>query len=276
MTKRARVPACGRVVLVGAGPGDPDLLTLRAARALADADLVLYDALVDPRVLALAPTAARFYVGKRRGRHAMAQETIHGLLHRAARRGQTVVRLKSGDPFVLGRGGEEALFCHEAGIACEIVPGVSSAVAAPASIGIPVTHRGVSPGFLVLSAVPATHYETILPSLAPGSITVVLMMALGARRAIAELLLEAAWPSELPAAVVLGATTPAEWSWRGALGELSSMEIPEDRMDLPGVIVLGPAVRISDALGPAVNRSLAEHRSRENPKEATCHPTQAR
>src|SRR6185295_11647707 len=119
----------GLVSLVGAGPGDPDLLTRRAAQRLAEADLVLYDALVDPAVLELAGKAQRFYVGKRAGRHHVTQEQIHRILIRAARRGQRVVRLKGGDPFVFGRGGEEALALAEAGIAFEVIPGVSASIA---------------------------------------------------------------------------------------------------------------------------------------------------
>ena len=133
----------GFVSLVGAGPGDPDLLTRKAADRLADADLVLYDALVDPATLALAPTAQRVFVGKRAGRPQVRQEFIHWLMIRAARAGKKVVRLKGGDPFVFGRGGEEGLALAAAGISFEVVPGVSSAIAAAALAGIPVTHRGV-------------------------------------------------------------------------------------------------------------------------------------
>ncbi len=134
----------GHVSLVGAGPGDPDLLTVRAARALAAADLVLYDALVSAETLALAPRAQRFCVGKRAHRPSFRQETIHAVMIRAARRGKRVVRLKGGDPFVFGRGGEEALALRAAGVPFDVVPGISSAVAAPALSGIPVTHRGLA------------------------------------------------------------------------------------------------------------------------------------
>ena len=116
----------GFVSLVGAGPGDPELLTLRALRRLRDADLVLYDALVEPELLELAPQAKRFFVGKRAGRHSIDQDGIHRLMIRAAQRGERVVRLKCGDPFVLGRGGEEALALEAAGIAYEVVPGLSA------------------------------------------------------------------------------------------------------------------------------------------------------
>ena len=131
----------GHVSLVGAGPGDPGLLTRRAAAVLRRADLVLYDALVDERVVALARRAQRFYVGKRAGRHALSQHEIQSVLISQAGRGRHVVRLKGGDPFVFGRGGEEAQALEQAGIPYEVIPGVSSAIAAPASAGIPLTHR---------------------------------------------------------------------------------------------------------------------------------------
>jgi uroporphyrin-III C-methyltransferase len=215
----------GRAILVGAGPGDPDLLTVRAARALASADLVLYDALVDARILDLAPRAQRFYVGKRAGRPAIAQTTINALLVRAARRGRTVVRLKSGDPFVLGRGGEEAIACGAAGVPVEVVPGVTSAIAGPGAFGIPVTHREVSPGFLVLSAVPKVHYQSVLQAIPPRAVTVVLLMAIGARREIASFLEEHGWPLDLPAAVVIGACTP-EASLADAVSEATARARP--------------------------------------------------
>jgi uroporphyrin-III C-methyltransferase len=131
----------GFVSLVGAGPGDPGLLTRTALHRLKRADLVLYDALVGDDIVSLARRARRFSVGKRAGRASVRQETIHALMIRAARRGLRVVRLKGGDPFVFGRGGEEALALRAAGVPFEVIPGVSSAVAAPALAGIPVTHR---------------------------------------------------------------------------------------------------------------------------------------
>lgn len=146
----------GFVSLVGAGPGDPDLLTIRAVDRLRAADLVLYDALVDRAALRHAPQARWAYVGKRAGRHSISQETIERVMIRRALRGERVVRLKSGDPVVFGRGGEEALALAAAGIPCEIVPGVSSAVAAAALSGIPVTHRGLASAFVVVSGMPKT------------------------------------------------------------------------------------------------------------------------
>src|SRR5712692_1785277 len=141
----------GHVSLVGAGPGDPGLLTRTAIGRLRAADLVLYDALIDDRILRYARKAQRFFVGKRAGRQALTQAAIHGVMIRAARRGRRVVRLKGGDPFVFGRGGEEMLALQGAGVSCDVVPGVSSAIAAPALAGIPVTHRGAAAAFHVVS-----------------------------------------------------------------------------------------------------------------------------
>ena len=143
--------ALGRVSLVGAGPGDPELWTLRALRRVEEADLVLYDALVDAEALRRLTRAQCFCVGKRAGRASVKQETINRLMIRAARQGKRVVRLKGGDPFVFGRGAEEMLVLAHAGIAVEVVPGVTTAVAAGEAAGIPVTHRKMASGFLVLT-----------------------------------------------------------------------------------------------------------------------------
>src|SRR5215475_4812507 len=141
----------GFVSLVGAGPGDPELWTLRALRRVEEADLVLYDALVDAESLRRLTRAQCFCVGKRAGRASVKQDTINRLMVRAARQGKRVVRLKGGDPFVFGRGAEEMLVLARAGISVEVVPGVTSAVAAPEAAGIPVTHRQMASGFLVLT-----------------------------------------------------------------------------------------------------------------------------
>jgi len=212
----------GFVSLVGAGPGDPDLLTRKAADRLGDADLVLYDALVDPATLALAPTAQRIFVGKRAGRPQVRQEFIHQLMIRAARSGKKVVRLKGGDPFVFGRGGEEGLALAAAGISFEVVPGVSSAIAAAGLAGIPVTHRGVSAGFVVVSGHAEDAYRPVLQSLAPHSATVVVMMGLGRIAQIAELMLARGWNALTPAAVISGAGTLASDVWTTCLRDLSN------------------------------------------------------
>jgi uroporphyrin-III C-methyltransferase/precorrin-2 dehydrogenase/sirohydrochlorin ferrochelatase len=240
----------GFVWLVGAGPGDPELLTRRGARVLTAADLVLYDALVDPRVLELAPRARRFPVGKRAGRPSMRQETINRLMVRAARRGQRVVRLKCGDPFVLGRGGEEALALAAAGIGFEVVPGVSSAVAAAALAGIPVTHRGLSAGFVVVSGHAERAYGPVLDALAPHSLTVVVLMGLASRAAVAARLLARGWSPLTPAAVVRGASTLTAHAWTGTLGALPAAEIG-GAADAPGTIVVGAVVSLAAVLGRA-------------------------
>jgi uroporphyrin-III C-methyltransferase/precorrin-2 dehydrogenase/sirohydrochlorin ferrochelatase len=228
----------GFVSLVGAGPGDPGLLTRRGAERLATADVVLYDALVDAKILPLAPRAHCFYVGKRAGRPSVSQRTIERLLVRAALRGKRVVRLKCGDPFVFGRGGEEAQALAAAGIPFEIVPGVTSAIAAPALAGIPVTHRGLAAGFAVVSGHRDSTYGPILDGISPGSLTLVLLMGVGARHDIASRLLVRGWAAETPAAILLGASSEAAFAWTGSLAELGTAVLPSGA-DLPGTLVVG-------------------------------------
>lgn len=239
----------GFVSLVGAGPGDPDLLTRKAARRLAEADLVLYDALVDPEALELAPRARRFFVGKRARRQAIRQETIHWLMIRAARRGKRVVRLKCGDPFLLGRGGEEALALAAAGVPFEVVPGVSSAIAAPELAGIPVTHRGLASGFAVLSGHAEAAYRPILDGIAPNSLTLIVLMGLASRADLAAFLLERGWPRSTPAAILLAASTPAAFTWIGPLEALGRAVLPEDCADAPGTLVIGDVVSLASSIG---------------------------
>lgn len=234
--------APGLVSLVGAGPGDPELLTLKAARRLDAADLLLYDGLVQPALVARARRAQRFCVSKRAGRRTIAQATIERLMIRGARRGKRVVRLKCGDPFVLGRGGEEALALAAAGVPFEVIPGVSAAVAAPGLAGIPVTHRGLASGFAVVSGHAAAAFEPILSVIAPGSLTVVILMGLGRRAAIAQTLLDRGWPGGTPAAVVLAASTPEMRIWSGRLDALAGARLADGAGpggSLPGTIVVG-------------------------------------
>ncbi len=238
----------GRVSLVGAGPGDPELWTLRAVQRVREADLVLYDALVDATVLQGLTSAPCFSVGKRAGRESMRQETIHRLLIRAASRGKRVVRLKGGDPFVFGRGGEEALALARAGIDVEVVPGVTAAVAAPALAGIPVTHRGVASAFLVVSGHAPEAYAAALGSVAPGAVSIVVLMGLAARGEIAAWLVRHGWSEATPAAVVCGASTDAEWTWVGALGSLGEAMPPPGAA---GVLVIGHVVGVRDELARA-------------------------
>ncbi|HUJ27914.1 MAG TPA: uroporphyrinogen-III C-methyltransferase [Myxococcales bacterium] len=241
----------GLVSLVGAGPGDPELLTLRAVARLQQADVVLYDALVDPAVLAHAPHARRMFVGKRAGRHSIAQETIERVMIRRALRGERVVRLKCGDPFVFGRGGEEALAMAAAGVPCEVVPGVSSALAAAGACGIPLTHRGLASAFVVVSGHAPEAYGPMLSSLHPGAATVVILMGLGTRAATAAMLLARGWDPQTPAAVLLSATEPSAASWRGTLATLAWCDLPAQHPDSPGVIVVGAVVSLAGAVIPS-------------------------
>jgi uroporphyrin-III C-methyltransferase/precorrin-2 dehydrogenase/sirohydrochlorin ferrochelatase len=250
----------GLVSLIGAGPGDPDLLTVRAARTLALADIVFYDALVSPETLALAPRAQRFSVGKRCGRAAIRQETIHALLIRAARRGKRVVRLKGGDPFVFGRGGEEALALATAGVAFEVVPGLTNAVTAPALAGIPVTHRGLASAFVVVSGHSERAFRPVLESLAPGVATIVVLMGLHARATLAELLLARGFAARTPAAILFGASTEAACVWRGDLASLGAAEVPTAARDLPGTMVIGEVVSLADVIAA---RSVGSERQEE-------------
>jgi uroporphyrin-III C-methyltransferase/precorrin-2 dehydrogenase/sirohydrochlorin ferrochelatase len=246
------------VSLVGAGPGDPELLTLRAARRLAGAELVLYDALVDPGILELAPRAMCVAVGKRAGRLSTRQESINALLIRAARRGRRVVRLKCGDPFVFGRGGEEALALADAGIPYEIVPGITTAVAAPALAGIPVTHRGLASAFVVVSGHAETAWAPLLDSLAPHSATLVVLMGLGSRAALAERLLARGWLPATPAAVLLGISTPSQQVWRGELQSLGVADWADQGQ--PGTLVIGDVVGLARAGARAENAAAAQAR----------------
>jgi uroporphyrin-III C-methyltransferase/precorrin-2 dehydrogenase/sirohydrochlorin ferrochelatase len=244
----------GHVSLVGAGPGDPGLLTRRAAARLRAADLVLYDALVDSRVLRLAQNARRFFVGKRAGRPAIGQPAIHALMIRAARRGQRVVRLKGGDPFVFGRGGEEALALLAAGVPFDVVPGVTSAVAAPALAGIPVTHRGLSSALLVVSGHDEDAFAAAVRDVQPNQVTIVVLMGMGTRARLANRLMSAGWAPDTPAAIVAEASKRTQTVWRGTIDALAAARDRSEH-DGPATIVIG---RVA---GLAVVESAAESTS---------------
>jgi uroporphyrin-III C-methyltransferase len=233
----------GHVSLVGAGPGDPALLTRAAIARLRAAEFVLYDGLVDDRILRYARRARRFFVGKRAGRHAMTQTAIHALMIRAARRGRRVVRLKGGDPFVFGRGGEEALALQHAGISYDVVPGISSAIAAPAAAGIPVTHRGVASAFLVVSGHEAEAFASAIAQLQPNGVTVVVLMGLGRSAAIACDLIDRGWSRGTPAAVIVDASRAKQQVWRGTLEQLAAEESVMDTSGA-GTIVIGDVVAL--------------------------------
>ncbi len=233
----------GHVSLVGAGPGDPGLLTRTAIVRLRHADLVLYDALVDERILRYARKAQRFFVGKRAGRHALTQNAINALMIRSARRGKQVVRLKGGDPFVFGRGGEEALALRQAGVSFDVVPGVTNAVAAPAAAGIPVTHRGLSSAFLVVSGHEHAAFTSAIGQLEPNGITLVVLMGLGRSSTIACELIDRGWSRGTPAAIIVDGWTPDQQVWRGTLDELAIDRAAIDRNGA-GTIVIGDVVAV--------------------------------
>ena len=230
----------GIVYLVGGGCGGADLITVRGRRCLERADAVLYDDLVDEDLLVLAPAGAELvFVGKRRGRHSMPQEEINALLVSKAAAGKVVCRLKGGDPFVFGRGGEELAAVRAAGVGCLVVPGVSSAVAVPGGAGIPVTHRGVSRSFHVVTARAADTPDGLpedLEELARLPGTLVLLMGLSQLERIAGRLLGAGLPRWTPAAVISGKNAPR--AVRGTLGDIAE-RTREAGVETPAVIVVG-------------------------------------
>jgi len=223
------------VALVGAGPGDPELLTVRAATLLRAAEVVVHDALVGDRVLALVPDGAEVIdVGKRPGRP-VPQETISALLVELARQGRRVVRLKGGDPYVFGRGGEEALALLAAGIPFEVVPGITSSVAGPAAAGVPVTHRGISAAVTVVTGHrQAGQLAVDWRSLAKVGGTIVVLMGVSERATIAAELLAGGLDPATPVAAIHAATTSAEATLRCRLDELADAAV-----EPPATIVIG-------------------------------------
>lgn len=235
----------GIVYLVGAGPGDPGLLTLRGAEVLRTADVLVHDRLVAPALLELAPARAeRVDVGKRPGAPGPSQEEICGILIERARRGLRVVRLKGGDPFVFGRGGEEVLALARARVAYEVVPGVSAATAAPAAVGIPVTHRGLARSFAVLTATGAGGEGVDLAPIATAVDTLVVLMAAARLEATCRSLIEAGRSPEEPAAVVSWATTPRQRIAFGTLRTLPTLARAAG-IRAPATLVVGEVVRVA-------------------------------
>jgi uroporphyrin-III C-methyltransferase len=240
----------GRAYLVGAGPGRADLITVRGLALLRRADVLLYDHLIARELLdELPPHAERVFVGKTPERHTLTQEAINALLVARVREGRQVVRLKGGDPFVFGRGGEEALALAEAGLPFEVVPGVSSALAVPAFAGIPVTHRKVSTAFAVVAGHEApdkSHSTTDWAALARIPTLVVLM---GLRRAesICAALTGAGRAPETPAAVISWGATDEQVLLRSTLAGLPQA-IAEGRPPMPAIIVVGEVVALAEAL----------------------------
>jgi uroporphyrin-III C-methyltransferase len=233
------------VFLVGAGPGDPGLLTIRGREVLEVADVVVYDRLVNPALLDLAPeTARRIFAGKTRGDHVMPQGAINAVLIHHARHGRLVVRLKGGDPFVFGRGGEEAEVLVEAAVPFEVVPGVSSAVAVPAYAGIPLTHRTVSSSFAVVTGHddPEKRRAPVdWARLATAVDTLVVLMGQGRLAAIARELIAHGRPADTPVALISAGTTEAQTVVECRLAEAGDIA---PRLPGPLMIVIGEVVRL--------------------------------
>lgn len=263
--------ALGTVYLVGAGPGDPELITVGGLKLLRRAEVVIHDALISPELLGEVPSGCEIIdAGKRAGRPSCSQDQINAWIVDYARRGKTVVRLKGGDPFVFGRGGEELMACRNAGIECVVVPGVSSALAAPAAAAIPITHRGVSRCFAVVTAQTAEQamaavsegkrawpalpdYKALVPI-----DTVIVMMGRSNLAEVAQGLIDAGRSPSTPTACVERATSAEQ---RVALATLETIAAAADRMGLgsPVVTIIGDTVLHADpefAQGGSVKGSM--------------------
>lgn len=242
----------GKVYLIGAGPGDPGLITVKGQRLLREAEVIIYDYLANPELLREAkPTAELIFVGKKAHNHTMSQDKINALLVEFALQGKLVVRLKGGDPFVFGRGGEEGQVLQQAGIEFEIVPGVSSAIAVPAYAGIPVTHRGFISSFTVL-----TGHENPDESgngrldwvaLARTGGTLVFLMGVSQLEAIAEKLVAAGKSPQTPVAVVSWGTMPQQQTITGTLENIFEL-VKKANIQPPAVTVVGEVVNLREQL----------------------------
>lgn len=246
-----RTRGMGTVWLVGAGPGDPHLITVKGSRCIADADVIVYDALINPVLLDSAkPGCEILYVGKQSGRHPIEQSLINELLRTRALEGKRVCRLKGGDPFVFGRGGEEARFLHDHGIPCEVVPGVTAAIAVPAYAGIPVTYRNISVSFRVITGhEDPDKAETQLDfaDIAATKGTLVFLMCVRNLRAITQKLIEAGKAPETPAAIIMNGTMPTQ---RTITATLATVADASERAGVtpPATLVLGEAVTLREHL----------------------------
>lgn len=234
----------GKVVLVGAGPGDPELLTLKAAKALRTADVVLHDELISAEILALIPQRAKLInVGKRGGRKSASQEEINRLLIEHALLGLQVVRLKGGDPFIFGRGGEELETLRQAGIRVEVVPGITAALGAAAGIQVPLTHRELSSTLiLVTGSSRSSEHVANWPDRLPANATIVVYMP-GDLSHLQQRLVASGIKPETPCAIISNVTTESEQIYRTAVGGLFVAPV----LAAPKLLVVGEVVRFADA-----------------------------
>ncbi|RLA82366.1 MAG: uroporphyrinogen-III C-methyltransferase [Epsilonproteobacteria bacterium] len=238
----------GRVYLTGAGPGDIELLTIKALRVIKEADVIIYDRLANPDILEEAKSGCEFvYVGKEDGRHIMPQDDINETIYQNALKHKNVVRLKGGDPFVFGRGGEEALYLLERDIKFDIIPGITSAISAPAFAGIPVTHRGVAVSFRVVtghespnkkvSQIPWENFKT--------DDTIIFLMGLHNLPKISKKLIEIGKPADYPVAVISKGTTKEQ---SVVVGTLENIVEKAKDIPTPALIVVGRVVELREQL----------------------------
>ena len=244
----------GKVYLVGAGPGDPGLLTVKAKTLVECADVVVFDALVSEPILRLInPLAEQIHAGKRRGRHSMSQEEITQLLHQKAYEHAVVVRLKGGDPFVFGRGGEEMRDLMAAGISVEVVPGITAGIAAPAYAGIPVTHRGYSSSVTFVTGHESTgkyRPQVNWAAIAQASETIVVYMGVHNLPNITHSLVTAGLPDDTPVALIRWGTRPEQEELLGTLADIGD-KVAESGFQAPAIAVIGKVVEAKSFLAPA-------------------------
>ena len=238
----------GKVYLTGAGPGDIELLTIKAHRAITEADVIIYDRLANPEILKIAKDGCEFvYVGKEDGRHTLPQDDINEVIYQNALKHNVVVRLKGGDPFVFGRGGEEGAYLHERDINFEIIPGITSAISVPAYAGIPVTHRGVAVSFRVVTGHESPNKET---SQIPWENfktddTIVFLMGLHNLKKISSKLQEIGKPKDYPCAVISRGTTHEQ---QVVVGTLQDIVEKAKGIPTPALIIVGKVVNLRQQL----------------------------
>lgn len=238
----------GTVFLVGAGPGDPELLTIKALRCIENADLIVYDRLVSPEIIALIPQGKeRSYVGKAKGKHSLPQEAINQLLIQAARSGKSVCRLKGGDPFIFGRGAEEMLALQQKNVPVEVVPGITAASGCTSYAGIPLTHRGISQGCTFLTAQGEKEWSVHWRALVCLEHTLVFYMGLSKLPLICNELLKAGMPLSMPIAVIEKGCTPEQRVFTSQIGK-AAQEIEGLKMISPSLIVVGHVVSLGAQL----------------------------
>jgi uroporphyrin-III C-methyltransferase len=254
----------GKVYLVGAGPGDPELLTVRAVRLLRSGDVIVYDRLIQEEVLALAkPSSEKLFMGKVLGCHASRQDEIHQLLVEKARQGKTVIRLKGGDPFLFGRGGEEVEYLAEHGVPFEVVPGVSSCLSAPLSANIAVTHRDASSSVAIVTGHNAIGNHERVDWQALSKIdTVVFLMGVHNVKTIAEKLVAAGRSPDTPAAMIQMAFWDGEHVVTGTLRTIAN-EVRRAGVEPPATLVVGEVVRLRDKLKQLIASNSEKSENKE-------------